>query len=670
MGCSLAGLAKARSLNHFNLQRMHPNQFPATVGLHHGQLPRSKIEVYENYIQTRFLRLSSVLDRYQLSIRQIVMFATLVSYEMFSRDQVGLEADLADVREWMEQKYRLTYTRSAIDVLVRARLIRCSPYPDERISFVHRRFNEYFLAVAAELKLMQVDTESIATDRRDRDALVLYIELASDAEALAILKFCWNEIAARSSIVPAIYNAGVATDEVKLRATYCLRFLVDAFTSSKRHLVDLISRNLLAFLTEAVNQHDHNILRAKIAVEAAGVLNDRGASEIIYSAIKTGNYWVTETAIRAARNVQDISSESLKLILRHILELSDAEILKRRRDYSDVFRLNPSFRMFPAILNARACVSVLQWPIRLGSVVLFPMLYVLSTSAWLITMAYFLVLVSGIRRVVMEDTPNKGVLFKSISSEPPSRILSYLMHVDKIFLFAVGLFLLNLSGMDIAADVIKTFISGFGLITVNISSDYASSTVLSPLLALLLIVSCVSISDWAITWREGRRLCRVLRWRRVEESYAWCVDRLRNVTAKGVLGLFYRTALFVGGVAAYSGVVYLLVKLDVSKFIPIGLGTMALAMLLYALYSFSSEFRRVNRVPIAKFETRGGIDEVFTSVSYASLRGRLVHRIEAHHRRKGSRPSGTWPQDAAPNLGDKASIRLSQLDEIWTGLER
>jgi uncharacterized membrane protein len=34
MGCSLAGLAKARSLNHFNSQRMHPNQFPATVGLH------------------------------------------------------------------------------------------------------------------------------------------------------------------------------------------------------------------------------------------------------------------------------------------------------------------------------------------------------------------------------------------------------------------------------------------------------------------------------------------------------------------------------------------------------------------------------------------------------------------------------------------------------------
>src|SRR5262245_49675025 len=29
----LAELAKARSLNPFNLQTMHPNQFPATVGL-------------------------------------------------------------------------------------------------------------------------------------------------------------------------------------------------------------------------------------------------------------------------------------------------------------------------------------------------------------------------------------------------------------------------------------------------------------------------------------------------------------------------------------------------------------------------------------------------------------------------------------------------------------
>jgi hypothetical protein len=55
MGCSLAGLAKARSLNHFNLQRMHPNQFPATVGLHQHARP---IIIEDQELARPFARLS------------------------------------------------------------------------------------------------------------------------------------------------------------------------------------------------------------------------------------------------------------------------------------------------------------------------------------------------------------------------------------------------------------------------------------------------------------------------------------------------------------------------------------------------------------------------------------------------------------------------------------
>src|SRR5271167_3784506 len=67
-------------------------------------------------------------------------------------------------------------------------------YPSERISFVHRRFNEYFLARAVEIGLTDVDLESITSDRRDRDALVLYVELASDEKARELAQFCWDQI--------------------------------------------------------------------------------------------------------------------------------------------------------------------------------------------------------------------------------------------------------------------------------------------------------------------------------------------------------------------------------------------------------------------------------------------------------------------------------------------
>jgi hypothetical protein len=135
------------------------------------------------------------LQDYTLTQTQVGGMATLIAYEMFSRSHVGLEAQYYELRDWIEDKYHVTNLRQGIDVLERARLVRRSPYPAERISFVHRRFNEYFLARAAEIGLIPIELESITHDRRDCDALVLYVELASENEARRIVQFCWDEIA-------------------------------------------------------------------------------------------------------------------------------------------------------------------------------------------------------------------------------------------------------------------------------------------------------------------------------------------------------------------------------------------------------------------------------------------------------------------------------------------
>jgi hypothetical protein len=201
--------------------------------------------------------------------------AILIAYEMFSRSHVGLEAEIYELRNWIEDKYRVENLREAIDVLERARLVRHSPYPAEGVSFVHRRFNEYFLARAIEIGLTQIDLESITRDRRDRGALVLYVELTSNDEVRRIAQFCWNQIAVTGNAA----NSLVVDEPVRLRATYSLRFLVDAFTSSKKHLIDIVADELHAFLLNAVEAHGTDMLRAKIAVEAAGVLDDRKASK-------------------------------------------------------------------------------------------------------------------------------------------------------------------------------------------------------------------------------------------------------------------------------------------------------------------------------------------------------------------------------------------------------
>jgi hypothetical protein len=45
------------------------------IAAHEGELPQSKIQVYEDYIGTRLGRLSSVLQKYDLSVLEVSRFA-------------------------------------------------------------------------------------------------------------------------------------------------------------------------------------------------------------------------------------------------------------------------------------------------------------------------------------------------------------------------------------------------------------------------------------------------------------------------------------------------------------------------------------------------------------------------------------------------------------------
>jgi hypothetical protein len=554
----------------------------------------------------------------------------------------------------MEEKYKLNWTRSAIDVLVRARLVRCSPYPDQRISFVHRRFNEYFLALAAQENLMSVDLESIANDRRDRDALVLYVELADDAEAARILRFCWNEIREREAESTSVDTVGTRDDNNKIRATYCLRFLVDGFASSKRRLVEKIGGEFCALLSDAVANHHSNMLRAKIAVEAAGILPDWEASEVIFRALQSGNYWIMETAIRSARNVQNISAQSLGLIRRQFWEMSEAEIFRKRRDFVDLFRLNPSFRSLSLIINLRTLAAFCQWPLRVSAILVFPVLYLISITA-ILGLTFYLVFV-GIATDDIIERRKKGSSNRSRARKVWS-IITWMMRVDTVFVVAFGLYLLF--------RIINLFIVFPG-------PEFGTSVLFrhmppydSPI-ALAMIGGCVSVNMWASLMRMLVRVHVV--GQRVREVVCFVIERARRLTIKE---LAIGAGVLIGLGIIEAAFFYLTSKYSIVGWCVGGVVTIGFIWFVAnALRTFFSEWVYVDRLPVTKLETRRSIAEIFIGLRSSYLRGRLVNKVEEYHRRYGSRPKDIWPQGAAPNLGDRASIRLSQLDAVWAGLER
>jgi len=153
-------------------------------------------------------------------------------------------------------------------------------------------------------------------------------------------------------------------------------------------------------------------------------------------------------------------------------------------------------------------------------------------------------------------------------------------------------------------------------------------------------------------------------------------SKIFNLT-KHQLFIFIR----LGSATIISIGIYIFVVVQFGNYIipyiaPIGLvisGPLLIGLYYFIVRDALSFFRQRKQVvstPDAKFNDRSEIETLFRQLESDHLRLRLVRRIEDYHRKNGTKPQGRWSTGAAPNLLDRASIRLSQLDEIWTGLER
>ena len=102
----------------------------------------------------------------------------------------GLEASIQELKLKLPQHP----IEDVIDILKYARLGRLGSGDDNRFSFVHRRFNEYFVVQRLIEQPHRVPQDAIPNDSRWRDALVLYCEVAEENKAKEIANFCWSEI--------------------------------------------------------------------------------------------------------------------------------------------------------------------------------------------------------------------------------------------------------------------------------------------------------------------------------------------------------------------------------------------------------------------------------------------------------------------------------------------
>jgi len=307
------------------------------------ELPRTQSDLYINYIDNRLRMCSESLKKRKMTIQKVIEMAIEISFYMMNEKDFGLEIP----SEILEQRFPNEDIKSILDILVHAKLGRIGETEEKRFSFVHRRFNEYFVVE----KLMKnsgivrsVFKETILEDKRWRDPLVLYCEVTDNDVVMDIAQFCWNEIKILGENIDS-------TSQNYLEAIRCLRFLTDAYKNKRQYIEEFYWE--LYLLVKEVVSGDADVLTKKLFIEALGILNDDEIDEIITIALGIKNNWIRDNAFISCRHLPQISEKLESKLKEYIFSVSEYELIKNRKSLLFSLGLTDAFLSIKRLCQLR-----------------------------------------------------------------------------------------------------------------------------------------------------------------------------------------------------------------------------------------------------------------------------------------------------------------------------
>jgi hypothetical protein len=296
-----------------------------------NSLPQNQAELYSSYIDQRLDACRDRIQRKNLTKEQIIQCAIDIADTMMITETYGLEASVQELKVKLPQHP----IEDVIDILKYARLGRLGSGDENRFSFVHRRFNEYFVVQRLIEQPHRVPQDAIPNDSRWRDALVLYCEVAEENKAKEIANFCWSEIS------QVIDNNVDMRDPQFLRMIHCLRFLKEAFRTRTNYIEDFLPELTLFIKDQIKNQK--NLLLQKFAVEAVGLLKNEDIDEAIIEAISLNNDWISETALKSCRHLPQITDKLKYKLISYIENFESITLIKQQRDLRFSLKLSNAF---------------------------------------------------------------------------------------------------------------------------------------------------------------------------------------------------------------------------------------------------------------------------------------------------------------------------------------
>jgi len=597
----------------------------------HGRaLPAGQSELYESYVRTRMEQCGDFIAQRSLRESAVRRNAEDIAYAMFEGASLGLEAPLAH----LEQQLPGLSIAPTVDVLVFARLGRLSNGAARRFSFVHRRFNEYFLVTRLQRDPSLVPMSAIPTDSRFRDAMVLYCEVATESEAATIARYCWQHAS-------QLFGSAVTRERTDYMAgVHALRFLSDAFRNRLACIAPF--RRELAEMILRVLDSGSNLLEKKLSVEALSLLDEEDLRRGLVAAARVNNAWIDETAFRAAQYATVEDPKLSFAIGEMVNRIPTMTFVARWRDLQFALGLSESLRWARAICVARVIYLAVAW-------LALPLLLIAAPTFLTMLLAMYCSFASI---QALEATTGESMPLPRSIARYHFEIIAPLL----LILFAVALPLFSNASW---------FAPFRHLATTRVPTSAQSALLLTAVLVsfpwhwLALLVVAIRIPRPPKISARG--------------SQAWFTKVLRETRRFSAAMAFLP---ILGSIVFAIG--WLIVRItnrpEIIEWIVLGsIGLSGVLFVATVAWQWWAH-RRVSRAEARMAPTlvRAEMTRVDISAHWATLRtdaGRRAFVWQLRTERVSA--SGDWPDDGPPyTSNDEASTMLAQLDEAWLGLAR
>lgn len=344
-------------------------------------LPKNQMELYHGFIEERLKKCADKLEKENMKADDIYQAAKKLSFFMHETEECGLECPT----KLLYKNENEEYWRKIFELLRYAKICRFGGQ-NESISFVHRRFQEFFLVeniIDQKQVIAYENYRNILTDTGMRDALVLYCEVAEEKKAREIANFCWKTIQTN------INHANNIHSKESQELICVLYFMKEAFRNRKQVLSDfqkefyqlvkkilkskkaqksnyILTHIVLRKHTKNTNTNDTKVdyIILLAIVNSMVLFSKKQLEKLVLEVFRINNRWLNDVIMQNCRTINTLGYNIENKFINYFGQLNMRIFFKRFSNTRFSLSISPKFRYirnmhFLTMLFNAACVLTL-----------------------------------------------------------------------------------------------------------------------------------------------------------------------------------------------------------------------------------------------------------------------------------------------------------------------